>query len=172
MSEQLPKMNSIPPSRKPSLLNPFGYLQKVFDDRFQRQRDELRGYLEIALPLAEEADRLYRDWREAVEVSEPITDCQRAANLSAVYWWQITERLRGFQARIPPKTAQRYHSIFLDALTNASTGAEVLKNGFRFNKFAEVSRGIGYLDGYLKAMSQAEAEMGRLLRKYRFIDNE
>ena len=172
MPEQMPQLNSIPQNRKPSVLNPLDYLRKVRDDRFRRQRDELRSYLEVALPLAEEVDRLYSNWRETVEVSEPITDCQKAANVSAIYWWQITERLREFRKCVPPKAAERYHALFLDALANASAGTEILKNGFRFNKFSEVSRGIGYLDGYLEAMSRAQDEMGRLLRKFRFIDDE
>lgn len=172
MPEPLPESNSALPGRRTSPLKPWSYLQKFFDDRFQRRRDELRRYLEVAAPAALEADRLYRQWREAVEVSEPIQDCQKAANLSAGYWWQITERLRGFQGITPPKIAKRYHAVFLEALTNASVGSEVTKNGFRFNKLSEVSRGMGYLDRYLELMAQAEAEVGELIRKYRLIGEE
>ena len=148
-------------------MNPLSFFKRLRADRFQRESDELRRYLEVAVPLALEAEQLYRRWRDAVEVSEPIQDCQKAANLSAVYWWQITERLRGFREIAYPKTAKRYHELFEEALTCASVGTEILKNGFRFNKFSEVSRGIGYLDRYLELMSQAEAEVGRLIRKYR-----
>ncbi|MGI5836693.1 MAG: hypothetical protein ACOX87_09415 [Chloroflexota bacterium] len=172
MPEQSLQLNSIPSNRNANGLNPLSYLKRKRDERFLRERDDLRRYLESALPLAEDVDRLYREWRKAVQISEPIKDCQKAANVTAIYWWQITERLRVFREYVPPKTGQRYHNRFMNALTNASVGTEILKNGFRFNKFADVSRGIGYLDEYLKSMSQAEAEMGRLLRKYRFIDDE
>jgi len=70
---------------------PWGYARQVMDERYQRQRQELRGYLEQATPIALLADRLYQEWREAVE--EPIQDGQKAANRSAAYWWQVTERL-------------------------------------------------------------------------------
>ncbi len=159
------------PERRSAFPNPWGYLQKLREDRFRQQQAELRRYLEAATPVALLADRLYWEWREAVEVSEPIKDCQKAANLSAVYWWQITDQLRSFKELSPPDPAKRYHAAFIDALSNASIGTEIAKNGFRFNKFSEVSRGMGFLDRYVELMSEAEREMGRLLRKYRLIED-
>lgn len=144
---------------------PWGYARRVMDERYQRQRQELRGYLEQATPIALLVDSLYREWREAVE--EPIQDGQKAANRSAAYWWQVTERLRAFQKVQPPGTAARYHKLFLGALTNASQGAATVKNGFRYTAYAEVSRGLAFLDRYLELMAEAEQELGRLVRKYR-----
>ena len=114
------------------------------------------------------ADRLYREWREAV--AEPIQDSQKAGNVSAIYWWQITERLIAFRQLSPPKAAAQYHKLFAEALWNASQGAEIAKNGFRFNKFSALSRSMGYLDRYLELMDEAERELGRLLRKYRLVE--
>lgn len=149
--------------------NPFSYFKQLRADRFERQREELRGYLKEATPIALLAERLYNDWRETV--SEPVQDSQKAANLSAAYWWQITDRMRSFEKFSPPKPAERYHRLFTEALLNASLGAEVVKNGFRFNKYSEVSRGIGFLDKYVKLMDQAEGELGRLVKKYRLLED-
>lgn len=147
---------------------PWGYARRVMDERYQRQRQELRSYLEQVTPMALLADQLYQEWREAVE--EPIHDGQKAANRSAAYWWQVTERLRAFQQVQPPGTAARYHKLFLDALTNASQGAVTVKNGFRYTAYAEVSRGIAFLDRYVELMAEAEKELGRLVREYRLIE--
>lgn len=151
------------------ILTPWGYLKKIQEDRFRRQREELTDYLTVATPIALRIDRLYGEWREAV--SEPIQDCQKVANLSAVCWWQISDRLRAFERLDSPGVAKRYHRLFADALRNASQGMEVTKNGFRFNKYSEVSRGMGFLDRYLELIAEAEAEMGRLLKKYRILDD-
>ncbi len=170
MPDPLPESNSTQPVRQSGLPTPWGYLGRLRDARFERQQGELRSYLEATTPVALLAQRFYGEWREKVEGATPIQDCQKAANFAATYWWQITERLRGFEQIPPPKVAKRYHKLLLEALRSASYGAEITKNGFRFNKFSEVSRGMGYLDEYLEMMSQAEAELGRLLRKYRLID--
>ncbi len=153
---------------KGGLPTPWGYARRVMDERYQRQRRELREYLEQATPIALLADRLYWEWREVVE--EPIQDGQKAANRSANYWWQVTERLRAFQKVQPPGTAARYHKLFLEALTNASQGAVSVKNGFRYTAYTEVSRGIAFLDRYVELMAEAEKELGRLVRKYRLIE--
>jgi len=166
---RLPPGQGLPLFSRDHALGIIGYLKKLRDDGFRRRQEELRGYLEVATPVALEADRLYQEWREAV--AEPVQDCQKAANRSAVYWWTITEKLRSFEPLAHPKSADRYHRLFTDALRNASQGSEVAKNGFRFNKFSEVSRGIGYLDEYVKLMAEAEEEMGRLVRKYRLLED-
>src|SRR5690606_8331251 len=85
-------------------------------------------------------------------------------------WWQITNELRGFEARVPPRPARRYHRMFLEALRNASQGLVIAKNGFRFNKFSMVGSGMDMLDRYVEQMARAEAELGRLVRQYRLID--
>jgi len=138
------------------------------EERFQRQREELRGYLSLAVPVALLAERLYAEWRETV--AEPIQNVQRAANSSAVYWWQITNELRRFEAYVPPSPARRYHKLFVEALRSASQGTVVAKNGFRFNKFSMVGSGMDLLDRYVEQMAKAEAEMGRLVREYRLVD--
>lgn len=170
MPEPFPKSNSEPQVHRPGFPNPFGYWKRRREDRFRREREDLKGYLQLATPIALLAGRLYEDWRDAV--SEPVQDGQKAANLSANYWWQITDRLRKFEEIRPPGPAHRYHRLFADALRNASEGAEVVKNGFRFNKFTEISRGIGFLDRYVELMAEAESELGRLLRKYRLIEED
>lgn len=155
---------------RPSLFpNPWRYFRELRHERFQRKRLELRSYLKDATEIALTADRLYREWRDAV--SEPIQDGQKAANQSAAYWWSVTERLRAFEQLEPPRTARRYHELFGDALRSASRGSEIAKNGFRANKFSEVSRGLAFLDEYAEQMRHAESEMARLEKKYRLIEN-
>ncbi len=168
MGEPLPQSNSASQIRRLGFPNPFGLWQKRREERFRREREELSRYLEIATPVALLAERLYEEWRETV--SEPVQDGQKAANLSANYWWQITDRLKKFEAISPPSSARRYHKLFADALRNASEGSEIVKNGFRFNKFIEISRGIGFLDRYVELMAEAESELGRLLRKYQLVE--
>ncbi len=163
MPEPIPEPNSAPPGRS-GFLNPLGYWKRVQADRLRREREEIADYLRAATPFALMGSRLYEDWREAI--SEPVQDGQKAANLSANYWWQITDRLRKFQELSPPKPAQKYHKLFLDALRNASEGAEVVKNGFRFNQYINISRGMGFLDRYVELMAEAEVELGRLVQKY------
>lgn len=164
MGEPLPPTNSGSQGRWPAILNPAGCWRKRREERVRRERAEVSGYLAAATPLVLQAGRLYEEWRESV--SEPIQDGQKAANLSANYWWRITDALRKLEAVPAPKPARRYHRLFTDALRNASEGAEVVKNGFRFNKYVEISRGMGFLDRYLELMAEAEAELGRLQGKY------
>jgi hypothetical protein len=152
------------------VLTPWGYVGKLRQERFQRQREELKSYLEVAAPIALLAEQLYAEWREAV--IEPIQNVQRAANVSAVYWWQITSKLRDFEALSPPGTARRYHKLFTEALESASKGAVIAKNGFRFNKFSMVGSGMELMDRYVDRMARAEAEMGRLVSRYELIGEE
>ena len=154
--------------RGPSRLNAWAYLRWLRGQRFERSRDQLREYLRLATPLALTAERLYREWRDVV--SEPIQEPQKAANASATYWWRITEVLRSFRQLAPPKMARKYHRLFDDALRDASFGSELAKNGFRAGKTHDVSRGLGHLDSYVAAIGKAEAELGRLLRKYRLTE--
>ncbi len=168
MAEPLPEPNSAPGGRS-GFLNPFGYWKRRQTDRFRRERREVSSYLQTATPFVLMVSRLYENWREAI--SEPVQDGQKAANLSANYWWQITDRLRKFQEFSPPKPAQKYHKLFLDALRNASEGAEVVKNGFRFNQYVNISRGMGFLDRYVELMAEAEGELGRLVQKYQLGEN-
>ena len=79
--------------------------------------------------------------------------------------------MAGVRQALAP-AAKRYHRLFAEALENASLGSEVVKNGFRFNKYSEVSRGMGYLDRYLEMMSKAEAEMGKLVRSLKLATLE
>jgi hypothetical protein len=168
MPESLPESNSASRGHRPGFSNPFAFWKRLQADRFRREREEVGNYLRAATPIALMANRLYEDWREAV--SEPIQDGQKAANLSANYWWQITDKLRRFQQLSPPKPAQKYHRLFLGALQNGSEGAEVVKNGFRFNKYVDISRGMGYLDTYVELMAAAEGELRRLVERYRLVD--
>ena len=140
------------------------------EELFQRERAELTIYLRAATPIALRAGQEYSAWREAM--AEPVQDTQRATNASATFWWRITEGLTRFRQLSPPGGAKRYHRLFGEAMGNASLGAEAAKNGFRANKTYEVSRGLGYLDRYVKSMSRAEVEMGRLVMKYRLLDGE
>jgi hypothetical protein len=135
------------------------------EDRFQREKSELNDYLQAATPIALRAEEEYALWREAV--AEPVQDSQKAANASATFWWRVTEGLTRFDQLSPPASARRYHRLFGDAMRNASLGGEAAKNGFRANKTYEVSRGLGFLDKFVKAMGEAEKELGQLLRKYR-----
>lgn len=147
--------------------NPWSYFKRWQNDRFQRRGRELTAYLEAATPLALLVDRLYREWREAV--SEPIQESQKVANQCAVFWWHLTDSYRRFDALTPPSVATRYHKLFREALSSAGQGADIAKNGFRSNKFSEVSRGLGFLDRYVELMAEAEQELGKLLRRYRPI---
>ena len=156
-------------SQKLRFLSPWSYVGQIRRERLQRQTEELRRYLEVATPVALLVERLYDEWREAV--AEPIQDGQKAANASAIFWWQVASELRSFEQLVPPKSAQRYHRIFVDALRNASQGAVAAKNGFRFNKFSMVGSGMESLDRYLELMAQAEAEISRLVRKHRLIED-
>ncbi len=169
MPEPLPEPNGASRGHGSGLSNPLGFWKRLQGDRFRRQREEVSSYLRAATPVALVVNRLYDDWRDAI--SEPIQDGQKAANLSANYWWQISDRLRKFQELSPPKPAQRYHKLFLNALRNASEGAEVVKNGFRFNKYVNISRGMGFLDRYVELMAAAESELGRLVQKYQLAEN-
>jgi len=154
--------------RLPRVLTPWSFLKRLRASRFEQRRQELRSYLEAATPVALRVDRLYRDWREAI--SDPVQDCQKAANVSAVYWWQVSDCLRTFGQLDPPAPARRYHRLFAEALRSASLGSEIAKNGFRSNKFSEVSRGLGHLDRYLELMTEAETELSRLVKRYRLVD--
>lgn len=154
---------------KPRSLTPWGYIGRLRQERFERQRDELTAYLRAAMPLALFAERLYEEWREAV--AEPIQDGQKAANASAVFWWQISNELRGFEEIVPPRAARRFHKTFVEALGNASQGAVIAKNGFRFNKYSMVGHGMGFLDRYVSLMSEAEAELARLAQEYGLMDD-
>lgn len=164
MGEPLPQADSVTPGRWSAILNPANYWRKRREERIRRERAELSGYLEAAIPLILQSGRLYEEWRESV--SEPIRNGQIAANLSAGYWWRITDTLRKFEEISAPKPAQRHHKLFVDVLRNASEGAEVVKNGFRFNKYVEISRGMGFLDRYVELAAEAEVELGRLREVY------
>ncbi len=168
MPEPLPEQNSASQRNRSAVTHPLSFWKRMQEDRFRKEREEVSGYLQAATPIALMVNRLYDEWRDSV--SEPIQDGQKAANLSANYWWQVTDRLRRFGELSAPKPAQRYHKLFADALRNASEGAEVVKNGFRFNKYIDISRGMGYLDRYVELMSEAEKEMQRLVEKYRLVE--
>ena len=137
-------------------------------ERFLREQAEVRAYLHAATPIGLRAEHLYKAWRETVE--EPVQDGQKAANSSATFWWRITEGLRRFQTLIPPEPARKYHRMFAEALKSGSLGADAAKNGFRSGKTYEVSRGLGYLDDFLRQMHLAENELGRLVLKYKLLD--
>lgn len=155
-----------PPRRRPTA--PWSRFVMWRRQRFEREREEVRAYLRVATPLGLRASKLYEDWREAV--AEPVQDNQKAANASATFWWRITEGLRRFETLTPPEPARRYHSQFAEAMRNASLGSEAAKNGFRAGKSYEVSRGLGFLDLFVEQMGVAESELGRLVVKYRLLD--
>ncbi len=159
--------NGRPEVRGFHLPNPWSLLARRREERFQRRRRELLAYLEVATPLALDAGRLYQEWRDCL--SEPIQDGQKAANQSAIYWWEITDRLGRFEQLSPPSAAAHYHKRFAEALRSASEGAEIVKSGFRSNKYSEVSRGLGLLDRYIELMAEAEQEVGRLVREYGLV---
>lgn len=169
MPDPIPEPNNSSPGHRSGLPNPLSFWKRLQEDRLRHQRAEVSSYLRAATPVALAVNRLYEDWREAI--SEPVQDGQKAANLSANYWWQVTDRLRKFQTLEPPNPAQRYHKLFLDALRNASEGAEVVKNGFRFNKYVDISRGMGFLDRYVELMAGAESELRRLVSRYQLVEN-
>lgn len=146
-----------------------GFWRRLREERYRRERAEVSRYLRETTAIALVVNRLYEEWREAV--SEPIQDGQKAANVSASYWWQVTDRLRRFQELSPPRPARRYHKLLFGALRNGSEGAEVVKNGFRFNKYVEISRGMGLLDSYVEKMAAAEEELRRLIQRYRLLDD-
>ncbi|HEX9014490.1 MAG TPA: hypothetical protein VF960_00645 [Chloroflexota bacterium] len=137
-------------------------------ERFDREREAVRSYLQVAAPLGLRASKLYETWREAV--AEPVQDNQKAANASATFWWRVTEGLRRFEALTPPEPAARYHKHFAEAMKSASLGSEAAKNGFRAGKSYEVSRGLGLLDLFVKQMEIAENELGRLVVNYKLLD--
>ena len=137
-------------------------------ERFLREQGEVRAYLHTVTPIGIRAERLYKEWCESV--AEPVQDGQKAANSSATFWWRITEGLRRFETISPPDPAKKYHRLFTTALQNGSLGAEAAKNGFRAGKTYEVSRGLGFLDDFLAQMTEAENELGRLVLKYRLLD--
>lgn len=161
---------SVPPSSSPKKrpIAPWGRLALWREERFLREQAEVRAYLHVVTPIGLRAEKLYREWREAV--AEPVQDGQKAANASATFWWRITDGLRRFEALNPPAPAKKYHREFLEALRNGSLGSETAKNGFRSGKTYEVSRGLGYLDEFLKQLGAAERELGRLVIKYRLLD--
>ncbi len=107
-------------------------------------------------------------WREAV--AEPVQDFQKAANFSAAFWWRITEGLRRFETLTPPDSARKYHRLFAGALRSGSLGSEAAKNGFRAGKTYEVSRGLGFLDDFVRQMGEAEKELGMLVLKFKLLD--
>jgi hypothetical protein len=163
-----PRIDYMPQHRR--IVTPWGYVGKLREERFRRQQEELKSYLEVAVPVALLAERLYAEWREAV--AEPIQNVQKAANVSAVYWWQITNELGSFEPHVPPRIARRYHKLFVDALKSASRGTAIAKNGFRFHKFSMVGSGMELMDRYVELMAKAENEIVRLVSKYRLIDEE
>jgi len=168
MPESVPKPNN---DSRPSVSffpNPLAYWAWRRGEQIQRDREALRAYFQEATPMALLAEGHYGRWREAI--SEPIQDAQKAANISANFWWQITDQLRKFRLIKPPKPAERYYKLFAEALRSASEGADIAKSGFRFSKFYVVSRGMGYLDKYVELMGEAERELGRLDQKYRLIE--
>ncbi len=170
MPDSSRKPNGHPSPSESRFPNPLAYWRTLQSRRFERCREDLYLYLEAAIPIALMAERLYEGWRQ--NTSEPIQDGQKAANQSAIYWWQIAEGLRKFDSIAPPAPASRYHKLFSDALRNAMEGTGIAKNGFRSNKFSEISKGLGFLDRYVELMSEAERELGRLLRKYRLGEKE
>ncbi|HEX2922555.1 MAG TPA: hypothetical protein VHS28_00825 [Chloroflexota bacterium] len=149
--------------------NPFASRRQKREEQFLREREELSDYFQAAVPLAMLVQEHYEKWREAI--SEPIQDGQRAANISATFWWQMAERLRRFEEIVPPKPAERYHKLFGQALVSASEGADTAKNGFRFSKFYVISQSMGYLDQYVELMAEAEQELRRLVEKYHLIED-
>jgi hypothetical protein len=169
MPEALPELNNESRPRVSLFPNPFAYRRWKREEQFRREREELSAYFQKAAPVAILVQGYYEKWREAI--SEPIQDGQKAANISANFWWQVAERLRRFRVIVPPKPAERYHKLFDQALASASEGADIAKSGFRFSKFYVVSRGMGYLDKYVELMAEAEQELGRLVQKYRLIED-
>lgn len=151
------------------LMAPWTWLRRRREGRFLREQAELRAYFQEATPIALMAQQEYTLWHDVI--AEPIQDTQKAANASATFWWRITEGLRRFDLLIPPQSATRYHRFFGEAMRNASLGSDAVKNGFRANKTYEVSRGLGFFDQFVTSMSQAETELGRLLREYRLLED-
>ncbi len=168
MPDNVPESNKESQPHVSFFSNPFAYRRRKREEQFRREREELSSYFKGAIPLAMMVREHYEKWRYAV--SEPIQDGQKAANVSAGFWWQVVDLQRRFDEIVPPKPAERYHKLFGQALACASDGADTAKSGFRFSKFYVVSEGMGYLDKYVELMSEAEQELSRLVEKYRLIE--